>query len=291
MCEPVTARPWTGGALAGVCGAGVTAQRAHTGERGLTSPPWKGRATRTHASPASHSVYVDGPFCLRRSQPLNRPGKRNPRPLPNQATTPPSDLQRPGALPTHTCLSAGLTAWEGASPTFPCPSARLTGASRQETPPAPQFMAISTSDGHGRVGASPGPVGGQGGHVPALGGPRAAALPQARLTGGGRRGPPAGPASDRASPLTHIRAVTPPAGLSGVCARVGREGRESGELGGGGPAPWAAGEVSGLRPRGENGSTGFKSDWSLAKTLIAQRKSSPDTRRHNGFLPCFCQAA
>lgn len=209
----------------------------------------KGHAhTRTHASPASHSVYVDGPFCLRRSQPLNRPGKRNPRPLPNQATTPPSDSQRPGALPTHTCLSARLTAWEGASPTFPCPSARLTGASRQETPPAPQFMAISTSDGHGRVGASPGPVGGQGGHVPALGGPRAAALPQARLTGGGRRGPPAGPASDRASPLTHIRAVTPPAGLSGVCARVGREGRESGELGegagavGGGGGIWRAPE-------------------------------------------------
>lgn len=125
----------------------------------------------TRASPASHSVYVDGPFCLRRSQPLNRPGKRNPRPLPNQATTPPSDSQRPGALPTHTCLSAGLTAWEGASPTFPCPSARLTGASRQETPPAPQFMAISTSDGHRRVGASPGPVGGQGGHVPPWVGP------------------------------------------------------------------------------------------------------------------------
>lgn len=52
-----------GGALAGVCGAGVTAQRAHTGERGLTSPPWKGRATRTRAHtpalPLTLSTWMD----------------------------------------------------------------------------------------------------------------------------------------------------------------------------------------------------------------------------------------
>lgn len=169
---------------------------------------------------------MDGPFCLRRSQPLNRPGKRNPRPLPNQATTPPSDSQRPGALPTHTCLSAGLTAWEGASPTFPCPSARLTGASRQETPPAPQFMAISTSDGHGRVGASPGPVGGQGGHVPALGGPRAAALPQARV-GAGAGPQPAQRLTGRRRSPTSVQSRLRPA--CQACARVWGERAERAE--------------------------------------------------------------
>lgn len=127
----------------------------------------------TRTRPAFHSSLCR-PLCFQRLLPLNWPGKRNPHSLPNQATTPPSDSERPRALPTYTCLSAGLSAWEGASPTFLCPSALLTGASKQGTPPSTRFMPISTSDGHRRVGESLEPLSGEGRRISTLGGAWAA---------------------------------------------------------------------------------------------------------------------
>lgn len=135
---------------------GVKARRTHmvsAGSRLRIGRKGPRTHARAHTLQPCLSLCLRGPFCLRRLQPLNRPGKRNPHSLPNQATTPPSAEQRPGALPTHTCLSAGLTAWEGASSTSPCPSARLTGASRQEMPPPPNSWPsahLTDAGGQGR---------------------------------------------------------------------------------------------------------------------------------------------
>lgn len=101
---------------------------------GATLSPFKNKVhaqRRTHTSPAFHAGL------LRLLQTLSLPGKRNPIPVPPSSNNPPSDSERPGALPAYTCLSAGLTAKEGASSTFPCPSAVLTGAGSQGTRPHP----------------------------------------------------------------------------------------------------------------------------------------------------------
>lgn len=146
-------------------------------------------------------------------------------------------------MPTYTCLSAGLTAWEGATPTFPCPSAPLTGASRQGAPPSTPFMPISTSDGHRRVGESLEPLSREGRRISTLGGAWAAGLSQAQLTGGGRHGFPAVAVADRESPFTHVDSVMPLADRGSYLGHRGwgfrqayeslrgAEGRESRELG------------------------------------------------------------
>ena len=123
-------------------------------------------------------------------------------------------------MPTYTCLSTGLTAWEGASPTFPCPSALLTGASRQGTPPPPHSCPSAHLMDTGGWGSPQSLSAERAGAFPPWVGPGLDVVSQSQLTGGGRHGSQLFQCltgSYRSPTLIHSHASDRPRTLPGPC--------------------------------------------------------------------------